>query len=268
MPDKLDESKLDIDKLTLNKQLQTKVADKFSAAASQYHKFNYIQQMSCEKLLSSFNAEGVLLDIGAGPGTDFSQFTGLNRVVALDIAPQMLQQLELDYPHYLTVCADAHAIPLQHETVDCIYSNLALQWCSDLTKVFEQFHHVLSCDGEIHISIVAQGSLAEVEQLGMQVNSFLSLSEIQAHLNPTQWLLIEATTEPYQLYFDSLKTLLYSIKGVGASIKTQQQTPEMTRGLRGRAHWLALQERASQIQSSKGYQLSYNIVHLHYKKIS
>lgn len=73
------------------------IADRFSAAAKHYQEHNCLQRLSGASLLQGFAAKGAILDIGAGPGTDFANLAMGNkemRVYALDIALGMLQQLK------------------------------------------------------------------------------------------------------------------------------------------------------------------------------
>lgn len=81
------------------------IADRFSAAAKHYQEHNCLQRLSGASLLQGFVAKGAILDIGAGPGTDFANraMGEEMRVYALDIALGMLQQLKTIYPEHQCV---------------------------------------------------------------------------------------------------------------------------------------------------------------------
>lgn len=244
------------------------VAERFSAAAKTYHRHNCLQRLSREALFNGMRPSGALLDIGAGPGTDFSQFTQLSSVVALDIAAGMLEQLKINFPNYEAVCADAKAIPLPQNSIDSVYSNLALQWCDDLAQSFHSTANVLKPAGEYHLAVVAQGSLPELAQLGFRANQFRALSEISSQFDTREWQVQSSRLESMTVYFDDLKELLYSIKGVGASIhadaKANRQSKSIVNhGIRGRGDWMKLLEKAETLRTAKGIPLTYQIALIH-----
>ncbi|RTR39513.1 malonyl-ACP O-methyltransferase [Shewanella canadensis] len=240
------------------------VAERFSAAAKTYHQHNCLQKLSCDALFNGMKPNGTLLDIGAGPGTDFSQFSHISSVIALDIAAGMLEQLKINYPNYETVCADAKTIPLPKNSIDSVYSNLALQWCDDLAQSFRSTARVLKPSGEYHLAVVALGSLAELTQLGFRTNQFRPLSEITSQFDTQEWQIKSAKLEPITVFFDDLKELLYSIKGVGASIHadakvTSQSRSVVNHGIRGRGDWMKLLGRAEKLRTPQGIPLTYQI---------
>lgn len=243
------------------------IADRFSAAAKRYQEHNCLQRLSGASLLQGFAAKGAILDIGAGPGTDFA-----NRVVgddikvyALDIALGMLQQLQATFPRYQCVCGNAEQLPFADGSIDSIYSNLALQWCHDFSAAASEMARVLKAGGEAHLSIVAEGSLTQLSHLGLRVNGFQSLESLQAAFDTSDWQLFDVQLVPMTVYFQDLKTLLYSIKGVGASVQSYVQTENSSDAdahlgkLRGRRDWLALQQRAELFRETQGLPLTYQI---------
>ncbi|MGL5667895.1 MAG: malonyl-[acyl-carrier protein] O-methyltransferase BioC, partial [Shewanella sp.] len=119
--------------------------------------------------------------------------------------------------------------------------------------------------GEAHLSIVAEGSLAHLSHLGLRVNGFQSLESLQAAFDTKDWQLFDVQLVPMTVYFQDLKTLLYSIKGVGASVQSYVQTENSSDAdahlgkLRGRRDWLALQQRAELFREAQGLPLTYQI---------
>ncbi|MGR6501909.1 malonyl-ACP O-methyltransferase BioC [Shewanella sp. Koi 1] len=256
------------------------IADRFSAAAKHYQEHDCLQRLSGASLLQGFAAKGAILDIGAGPGTDFANraIGEEMRVYALDIALGMLQQLQATFASYLCVCGNAEQLPFADGSIDSIYSNLALQWCQDFPAATREMARVLKSGGEAHLSIVAEGSLAQLSHLGLRVNGFLSLESLKAAFDTSEWQLFDVQLVPMTVYFHDLKTLLYSIKGVGASVQSFAQSsiePSMSAEqgsdisvsgshshlgkLRGRRDWQALQQRAEQFRETQGLPLTYQI---------
>ncbi|NRD73583.1 methyltransferase domain-containing protein [Shewanella sp. VB17] len=247
------------------------IAECFSAAANTYHHHNSLQKISAQKLLNEMSPSGVLLDIGCGPGTDFSYFIHLKHVIALDIAQGMLDQVERHFPTYQTICSDAKAIPLAQNSVDTVYSNLALQWCDDIKQSFDSTALALKSGGNYHLAIVAQDSLPELTELGFRANSFRSLPNIASQFDPEVWRIKSAAVETITVYFTSLKALLYSIKGVGASIHTgaspsNSTSSVLSHGIRGRGDWQKQLVKAERMRQEAGLPLTYHIARLHIEK--
>ncbi|BAJ02678.1 methyltransferase domain-containing protein [Shewanella violacea] len=249
------------------------VAQRFSAAAKHYHEHDRVQKLSSMQIFDTMNPSGVLLDIGAGPGTDFSQFSSVKQVIALDIAQGMLEQVKLDFPTYQTVCANAESIPLPENSIDSAYSNLALQWCGSLSTSFNETARVLKAEGEYHLALVAQDSLPELTELGFRVNAFRSMEEILSHFDRDKWQIISFETRAISVYFADLKSLLYSIKGVGASIHgngddNDSAKDKPSQGIRGRGDWTKLLAAAELSRTAQGLPLTYQIALISAKRLS
>ncbi|MEM6191141.1 methyltransferase domain-containing protein [Shewanella scandinavica] len=276
------------------------IAERFSAAAHSYQDHNQLQRLSAASLLSEFTAKGHLLDIGAGPGTDFSVHDfahqsehhaeqGLMQnpqttVFAVDIALGMLHKLKQTYPDYHGVCADAECLPFVDGCIDVIYSNLALQWCANFPAAVAEMARVLKPNGECHLSLVAQGSLNQLAELGLRVNDFSTLEALKTAFKLDTWQFLEVQLIPMTVHFDTLKALLYSIKGVGASVQSASSAnsisldsstiqsagevagtiaaAELAPRLRGRQDWLALQAKAESLRVPQGLPLTYQIVQI------
>ena len=276
------------------------IAERFSAAAHSYQDHNQLQRLSAASLLSEFTAQGHLLDIGAGPGTDFSAYHCAHQsehhsehgsmqnppttVFAVDIALGMLHKLKQTYPDYHGVCADAECLPFVDGCIDVIYSNLALQWCANFPAAVAEMARVLKPNGECHLSLVAQGSLNQLAELGLRVNDFSTLEALKAAFKLDTWQFLEVQLIPMTVHFDTLKALLYSIKGVGASVQSASSAnsisldsstiqsagevagtiaaAELAPRLRGRQDWLAIQAKAESLRVPQGLPLTYHIVQI------
>ncbi|MCS6192630.1 methyltransferase domain-containing protein [Shewanella baltica] len=276
------------------------IAERFSAAAHSYQDHNQLQRLSAASLLSEFTAKGHLLDIGAGPGTDFAAYHCAHQsehnsehgsiqnppttVFAVDIALGMLHKLKQTYPDYHGVCADAECLPFVDGCIDVIYSNLALQWCANFPAAVAEMARVLKPNGECHLSLVSQGSLNQLAELGLRVNDFSTLEALKTAFKLDTWQFLEVQLIPMTVHFDTLKALLYSIKGVGASVQSASSAnsisldsstiqsagevagtiaaAELAPRLRGRQDWLAIQAKAESLRVPQGLPLTYHIVQI------
>ncbi|MCC4831451.1 methyltransferase domain-containing protein [Shewanella sp. 10N.7] len=264
------------------------VAVKFSQAATTYKQHDVLQRITAEKLLSKATLSGDVIDIGCGPGTDFTAYgQDITKVTAVDLSEQMLAIVNQSFPSYLTLCADAANLPLSQQQFDGLYSNLVLQWCGDLTAVFNEFHRVVKPKATCFISIVTSGSLLELETLGLGHNAFRTVEQITAAIDSQYWQVDSVNECSESLYFNDLRTMLYSIKGVGASVKSHQENSHSCCSdksgsnksrshtnrtglekvsLRGRKDWLALKQHAETMRQAEGIPLTYQITYLQITK--
>ncbi|QIR14800.1 methyltransferase domain-containing protein [Shewanella aestuarii] len=259
--------------------LDKTVANTFSNAAKHYKQHDVLQRLTAASLLKHAQLHGHLADIGCGPGTCFKHFDAISEVTAVDIAPGMLTQVQHDYPHYQTLCCDVQALSFDSSSIDSVYSNLALQWCQDFAQAIHQLHRVLKVTGSCHLAIVAQGSLPELTTLGFRTNEFLSLPSMlrafgiaeiddQSQMKSDKWLINDAKIEAVTVYFDDLRSLLYSIKGVGASapnalnqLNLNQPSTVLTK-----SQWEQKLLLAQRLRTEKGIPLTYQIAFIHAQK--
>ncbi|WOT03866.1 methyltransferase domain-containing protein [Shewanella youngdeokensis] len=246
-------------------QLNNDVADRFSAAASSYQAHDVLQRIAAKHLLAQMSennaiSNACLLDIGCGPGTSFSSISTIKEVIGVDIAQGMLRTLKQGFPHYSALCADAQNLPIANNAVEVIYSNVALQWCGSLAQAIAEANRVLAFCGEFYGSIVAKNSLHQLTDLGLNVNSFLSETEIQDCFVAQDWQIEHIETRAITVFFDDLKSLLQSIKGVGAStVADKSKLNQRHVTLRGRGDWQKLVNQAELRRSPEGLPLTYNI---------
>lgn len=237
------------------------IAAAFSRAAGSYDTAADLQRQTGETLLAlGHQHSGVaVLDAGCGTGHFSRRWRELGKqVIALDLAAGMLdharQQQVAD--HYLL--ADIEHIPLPDQSVDICFSNLAVQWCADLSVALAQLYRVTRRGGIILFSTLAEGSLDELGQAWQQVdgkrhvNDFLPFQQISAACLEYRHQLIP---QLYQQQFPDVIALMRSLQGIGATHLHQGREA----GLNGRQRLLGLQ-RAYNRQADH-YPLSYHLVY-------
>ncbi|MBE8168001.1 MAG: methyltransferase domain-containing protein [Shewanella sp.] len=240
------------------------VDEGFSAAAKTYAAHNVVQTICSTELIDGLNLKGNIVDLGAGPGTKYLTSPSSN-ILCLDIAFGMLSFLKSKFPLYTPINADAQSLPLLSQSIDYIVSNLALQWCQNYDVAISEAQRVLTKNGEIHLNLVANNSLPELKKLGFSVNQFRELAEYKRPFESNSWEILEIELSKKVVYFSTLKELLYSIKGVGASVKFQSSDSHVQ--IRGRKDWDKLLKLSSQLTTSSGLPLTYEIVCIRAKKI-
>lgn len=244
--------------MTVNKSA---IGRAFGRAAENYEQYAALQQMTGDRLLtiSDLPVNGRVLDAGCGSGRYSRYFSEQGyQVTALDISAEMLRTARERDPGSCYLQADIDALPFREKSFDIIWSNLALQWSSDLRKALAQLRSALNPGGSLRFSTVAAGSLPEVNQAWQavdnttHVNRFLSAEEL-AHA--TEGFGLRLHSEQMTLWFPTVRDALWSLKGVGASYLHQRD-----QGLPLTRRRLALLE-AGWPKESQGYRLSYQIVY-------
>jgi malonyl-CoA O-methyltransferase len=154
------------------------IRQSFDAAAEHYDDVAVLQREVGQRLIERLElikfTPQMILDVGAGTGfvsRKLDEFYKNSRVLSMDIAPRMLQVARSkdgwmsklfgsqDY-----VCGDAEFLPFADNSVDLIFSNLTLQWCGELERVFAEFRRVLKPEGLLMFSTFGPDTLKELRE--------------------------------------------------------------------------------------------------------
>jgi len=128
---------------------QAAVRRSFDRAAARYDESAVLQAEVRARLLERLDYvtldPSVVLDAGCGTGHSsqaLAERYPQARVVALDLSEGMLREARNRPPPggaFALVCGDAMRLPLADASVDLVFSNLTLQWCTDLDAAFGEF---------------------------------------------------------------------------------------------------------------------------------
>lgn len=120
----------------------------------------------------------VVVDLGAGTGHASRALQDRYRsahVVAVDLSPRMLiaarRQQKL-FRRFSRVAADAQRLALRDGSVDLVFSNLMLQWCSDPDAVFAETRRVLRTNGLLTFAALGPDTLRELRSAWSHVDSY------------------------------------------------------------------------------------------------
>ncbi|GLP96660.1 methyltransferase domain-containing protein [Paraferrimonas sedimenticola] len=233
------------------------VAQAFDSAASTYACHSQLQTRVARHLLLGANLTGRVLDLGCGPGTQIdSALKTQGQWIGLDLSHAMLQQARPNKAY--VVQGDAESLPLQSQSLDALVSSMALQWC-DVERSCSELGRVVSSGGRLYLAVVVQGSLSELQssdcQSGFSVNRFAPAKAWLSQLTQAGFEVnLESRAET--AHFDSVKTLLNSLRGVGAN-HSQQRSP----GLRGKTWWREVQAHLEAQRCEHGLPLTYQIAY-------
>ena len=187
-----------------------------------------------------------VLDLGCGTGY-FSQEweTQAKWVCSLDLSFSMLMYCREQRPHQGGwIQGDADALPLQNHSIDIGFSNLALQWCDDLSVPLQELRRVTKVDGVVGFSTLLQGSLFELAEAWStvdddnHVNECLSLDQLKISVTEAGFSEFGISVVPMVVYYPTVLAIMKDLKGIGANHLEQGRTS----GLGGRQRLLALEQ--------------------------
>lgn len=254
-----------------------KVSLSFNRAAATYQQWTTIQKTVGDDLLERLiwlkMAPKQILDVGAGTGrlTRFmSQQYKSAHVYAIDIAAQMMRQASQQAPKWFSkqhfFCADAVQLPIADDSIDLLVSNLMLQWCNDIHKMFAEFARVLKPDGALFFSTLGPDTLKELRQSwasvdnATHVNNFRDMHDYGDALLQTGLKNPVMDVDRIQLTYKDVYSLMKELKFLGA----HNITAGRPRSLMGKGKFKAMIKAYEQFRSPEGLlPVTYEVVYGH-----
>ncbi|WP_339615608.1 malonyl-ACP O-methyltransferase BioC [uncultured Gilvimarinus sp.] len=257
----------------LNRLDKQQVARSFSRAAATYESAARLQRAVGEQLLSAINQPAArVLDLGSGTGlfgAGLRRATSADHHWALDLAEGMLRYSREHHPEPTAwLCADAEALPLAAESVDLVFSSLAIQWCENLPALFAELYRALAPGGQLYIATLGPGTLAELQRAWRAVDAYVHVNNFvpAAHLVQTARAagLSEVCQSVYTetLFSANVRELTRELKGLGAH-NVNRGRPQ---GLTGRRQLQLLEAAYEQFREPRGLPASYEVVYLTARK--
>jgi malonyl-CoA O-methyltransferase len=253
----------------------------FSRAAPNYDATAVLQREVCTRMLERLDyiklQPARLLDAGSGTGWGGRQLAEkypAAQIVSLDIAIGMLQTAQDKSSWWkklfggagpLQVCADVEALPLAANSVEMIWSNLAVQWCNDLPATFVELHRVLKADGMLMFSTLGPDTLKELRQAFKGVdernhlNRFADMHDIGDMLMQAGFAEPVMDMEYMTLTYEDVRGVLHDLKGIGA----QNTTAGRGQGLMGKAAWTRLLDNYEKLRRDGRLPATYEVVYGH-----
>jgi len=256
----------------LDKQLdKKKVALSFSRAAPTYDSVAQLQRDIGAQLFAhlpdALPAQSSVLDLGSGTGFFTRQLAAQyseSQIIGLDIAEGMLHYAAVQQREVSWLCADAELLPLADNSVDLIFSSLAIQWCNNLPQLMAELARVLKPGGQLHIATLGPHTLHELKSAWQQVDNYVHVNRFPpsrnliAAVNSAKLAKGELQQDNRILYYDRLSELTHELKALGAhNINTGKQE-----GLTGRARLLAFKNAYELFRSPQGLPATYDVFYL------
>ncbi len=253
-----------------------RVAHSFSKAAKSYDSVADLQRRVADTLATRLaDVEcGVALDLGCGTGYSLPKLSGCaQRVIAMDLAEGMLtyaRSLEgRDAQGW--VCGDAEDLPLADDSVDQVFSSLAVQWCENIAAVFAEAYRVMRPGGEMLVSTLGPDTLFELREAGRaadnstHVNRFLARDELERGIALSGLTLVAWQEAQEILEYQHLRELMGELKNLGA----HNVNSDRAGGLMGKQALRRFMTAYESYRNERGLlPASYQVWYLHLKKKS
>ena len=267
-----------MDVFAIDKKLMRRA---FSRAAPDYDATAVMQREVCTRMLERLDYIKLLpariLDAGSGTGWGtrrLAQRYPAAQMIALDIASGMLQtargrsgwwQKLFGGAKQIQVCGDIEALPLAANSVEMVWSNLAVQWCNDLPATFVELHRVLRVDGLLMFSTFGPDTLKELRRAFHGVdqhnhlNRFTDMHDIGDMLVHSGFVEPVMDMEYLTLTYDDVRGVLQDLKTIGA----HNATAGRSRGLMGKNAWARLIENYEQLRKNGKLPATFEVVYGH-----
>lgn len=261
----------------------------FSHAAPSYDDAAILQKTVAERVderleLTTLNPL-VVVDVGAGTGLltqKVIQRYPQAQHIAIDLSEGMLAQARqrLKAPKFKwlpqqiwskdaaqLINADAYALPLADQSVDLLVSNLMLQWCDDLDRVFSEFRRVMRSQGLLMFTTFGPDTLKELKQAwavadpqGQHVNQFVDMHDIGDALIRNGFGQPVMDVEHFTLTYDKPIGVLKDLKAIGATNSSLNRD----QGLMGKGKFQRMLEAYESLrQNDQKIPATYEVVHGH-----
>ena len=257
----------------LQPSIKQRVRESFDRAAVTYDGAAVVQRTVCERLLAELERPAAappahILDAGCGTGYGaqlLRRCWPAAHITGVDFAPAMLARAQ----HAADACyaSDIEKLPFSDARFNLWWSSLTIQWC-DTGKVFAEARRVLKPGGQLALSTLGPDTFHELRTAFSGIDQYrhtLPFSEeddIATALTAAQFSKVTVRRECQRVYYPDLKSLLRSIKAIGA-----QNVGEGGRsGMLGRAAWQKLEATYEQFREPAGLPASYDVLLCYAKK--
>jgi malonyl-CoA O-methyltransferase len=226
-----------------------------------------------------------VLDAGCGPGADLgllqkdfraAQIIGLDAAQAMVRAAQAPASTLASLNQFLVkllpskvgidlVCGDFAAIPLSGNTIDLLWSNLALHWHPQPDLVFKEWYRVLRSNGLLMFSCFGPDTFKEVRaafaeaDLAPHVLPFVDMHDFGDMLVSAGFATPVLDMETVTVTYASAAALLADVRAWGGNPLATRR-----RGLMGKAAWQRMHAALEKTRRADGnLGLTFEIVYGH-----
>jgi malonyl-CoA O-methyltransferase len=250
------------------KKRMNKIQHCFNRAASTYDQYSYPQQMIGNKLielvLKHRSSADYIMDLGCGSGiiTETLIQKLKNKITfALDMSEGLLKKaknrlahLNIQFYKY-----NFDHLKIKKQTLDLIFSNLALHWSMNFHNILRLVNHGLRDNGLFAFTVPLEDTF--IELTAFSKNTFLKKEEVFDGIKQAGFLPLECEHDTLIFHFDSVLEAIRSIKATGSN-------GLFARKNKGLSNSSFCKKQYSQIMLKKPVTLTYEIGYFVGKKVS
>lgn len=259
---------------------KTIARNSFNKAANTYDKVAVLQREVSDRLIERLDiiksVPEDILDIGCGTGDSALKLRKVYKranILGLDFAEQMLKvahskqswQQRLFNSNIKFVCGDAENLPFEANSFDFVFSNLTLQWCTNLDSTFAEFNRILKPGGLLFFSTLGPDTLKELRQSWQQIDSnqhvhtFIDMHDIGDAMIRSGLADPVMDVEYFTLTYNNVLGLMRELKQLGAHNASVNRSHQLT----GKNHFSKMQQNYEKFRVNDKLPATYEIVYGH-----
>lgn len=256
------------------------VRHRFDASAATYDKVAVLQREVADRLIERLQYikidAAIILDVGSGTGYGAQQLAKTYpkaNIVQLDIAPGMLRLARSKTPLLQRwrkkpgfICGDMERLPFADQSVDFVFSSLAMQWCGNLDHVFREFQRVLKPGGLLMFTSLGPDTFYELRRSWAavdgysHVSTFIDMHDLGDAMMRSRFMDPVLDVEKLTLTYGDLSAFMRDLRALGSrNAAALDRAP----GLTGKGSWQKLTQAYEQFRRDGRLPVTYEVVYGH-----
>lgn len=221
-----------LDKKTIKNSFNRSALGYNNAAVLQHEVLNRLS----ERLDYINLTPSTVLDIGCGTGKGIKRLSkhySKAKIIGFDLAFNMLIQSKKEFGLFnkaRLINADMEILPLKNESIDLIFSNLAIQWVNDLELTLLEFKRTGRPNGLLMFTTFGPNTLWELNDSWRQldetphVHRFIDMHDIGDLLVRCGFAEPVMDSETITMQYPTFKDVLIDLKNIGANNADKQRS--------------------------------------------
>jgi malonyl-CoA O-methyltransferase len=162
------------------------------------------------------------------------------------------------------VCANAYELPFASNSVDFIVSNLMMQWCPDLTTLFNECFRILKPQGLFLFTTFGPDTLKELKRSwsvvdsSAHVNNFIDMHDIGDQMLQSGFQSPIMEMEKLILTYEKVVDLMHDLKAIGA-----QNVANRSKALTGKTKFKKMIEMYESYRENGKLPATYEVIYGH-----
>ncbi|MFO1372656.1 MAG: malonyl-ACP O-methyltransferase BioC [Candidatus Competibacteraceae bacterium] len=248
-----------------------RIRQAFDHAATTYDAAAEVQREVCDRLAAHVAQAGsdfvpdTIVDAGCGTGYGVRWLTQRwpqARLSLVDFAPRMLATARAQSATASVICADIETLPFADQGFALYWSSLAWQW-NDPHQCLLEAARVLKRGGMLAVATLGTDNFPELRHAFADIDNYThvlalpSPEHLLAHCQAGSWQVRVWQRQPVRRYYPDVRTLLQTVKAVGAREVEQRRPTPLSRSA-----WQTITARYEQLREPAGLPLTYDGVWL------